>query len=120
MGKEEPMRLEIVLGEGEEHLEGMEGFATLEAMRKVFEKCLQLQYRKGFTYGRTWQDQGYMGNVGRVLGKVSRLRNMVWRDSQIESSEESRMDTLGDLINIAAFAIINMENDNKWGNDVRH
>lgn len=110
------MRLEIVFEESESNLPSQEGYETLEAMRKVFEKCLQLQYRKGFTYGRTWREQGYMGNVARVLGKASRLRNMVWRDSGIDSSEESRMDTLGDIINIAAFAIINMDINNKWGN----
>lgn len=108
------MRLNIVQEAGDPN-ESQEGYGTIVKMVGVFEKCLNLQIRKGFTYGDTWRSQGYMGNVGRVLGKASRLRQMVWGDFQIESSDETRMDTLGDMINIAAFAIINMNDDNKWG-----
>jgi hypothetical protein len=95
------------------------GWGEMEAIRKVMEECINLQQRKGFAYGSAWRDQGYMGNVGRVLSKASRLRNMVWRNNQIEDAEESVADTLRDLINLAAFAMINMRLGNKWGDGVQ-
>lgn len=93
----------------------VEGHSTVIRMTEVFERCLNLQIRKGRLYGQTWREQGYMGNVARVLGKVSRLRNMVWRDIHLTDAEETAEDTLGDLINLSAFALINMEEENRWG-----
>lgn len=96
---------------------GQEGGITIEQMREVFEEALALQGRKGFAYGETWREQGWMGNLGRVLGKVSRIRHMLWRDTstQRQSADEPVDETLLDTINIAAFALINYRNGNKWG-----
>lgn len=96
--------------------EDAENYDTQRRLLAVFEKCLQLQEKKASAYGEAWRDQGYVGNLARVLSKVSRIRYMMWRDHEIESAEETRIDTFTDLINIAAFAILNLQDRNRWGN----
>lgn len=98
--------------------EGVEGYTTQQDMLGIFETALSLQRQKASTYGEAFRSQGYMGNVARVLSKVSRLRNMVWRDDQFEDSLESIEDTMLDLINLSAFFLINRRIRNKWGNRV--
>lgn len=75
-------------------------------------------------YGTAWRDQGYMGNIGRVLSKASRLRNLMWRDvpqgadfdMDQDGYPETLLDTLKDLSALCAFAIANLEEGNRWGN----
>jgi len=72
-------------------------------------------------YGDSWVRQGYMGNIGRVLSKADRLRNLMWRDlNQDESAPDSPdnetvLDTLYDLSALCALAIANIEEGNRWG-----
>lgn len=94
-----------------------EGAPTTSAMLDIFIKCLQLQQRKASTYGEAFRSQGYMGNVARVLSKVSRLKKMLWSDVVVSDSDETVEDTARDLINLAVFFLINREDRNKWGND---
>lgn len=95
--------------------EGEEGYATQQRLLEIFSACLELQNRKAQTYGSAFRSQGYMGNVARVLSKVARLKKMLWRDFQVSDAEESVLDTALDLINLAAFFIINYNDKNKWG-----
>lgn len=99
--------------------EGAENYETQQRLVKLFEKALQLQQEKALTYGDAYRSQGYMGNVARVLSKVARVRNMLWRDSFIAtvhtSVHESVEDSLLDLINLAGFTLINLNDGNKWG-----
>lgn len=97
-------------------VEGTENYGTQERLREVFERCLEMQESKAKNYGQAWRDQGYVGNLARVLSKVSRLRYMMWREYEIENAEESRKDSFYDLINLAAFAILNLNDKNRWGN----
>lgn len=96
--------------------ENMVGYETQRRLLHLFESCLVLQQRKASTYGEAWRDQGWVGNVGRVLSKAARLKNMVWRDQPVESATEPVDETLMDMINLAAFALINYTDKNKWGN----
>ena len=70
-------------------------------------------------YGDAWVAQGYMGNIGRILSKNSRLKNMMWRDETgsgyVPEGDESVLDTLKDLSALCAFAIANIEEGNRWG-----
>lgn len=94
-----------------------EGDGTTAQMLELFGGLITLQREKARTYGEAFRSQGYMGNVARVLSKAARLKMMMWRDLSLEDSRESVTDTLEDLINIAAFALINYRDGNKWGND---
>lgn len=111
------MTLRLRLEDGKSPEE--EGYGTQQALLEIFEYALRLQSRKAQAYGEAWSEQGYMGNVARVLSKVSRLRNMVWRDFGIEDADEPILDTLFDLINLAAFTVINKRRNNKWGRTIR-
>lgn len=72
--------------------------------------------RKSQGYGNAWQEQGYMGSVARILSKAARIKNLVWREPNIDfKEEESAQDTLVDLAALCAFATANMEESNQWG-----
>lgn len=76
--------------------------------------------RKKDAYGDSWVRQGYMGNVGRVLSKADRLRNLLWKDDdggkvRTAGGDETVLDTLYDLSALCAFAIANIEEGNRWG-----
>jgi hypothetical protein len=112
------MRLVMMEDDGDVAIEldfSVAGDATTALMLEVFGQCITLQRRKALTYGDAFRSQGYMGNVARVLSKVARLKNMVWRDWSIEDTEETIEDTAFDLINLAAFFILNRRDRNKWG-----
>jgi hypothetical protein len=93
------------------------GDGTTARMLEIFSRCIALQRKKALTYGNAWREQGYMGNVARVLSKASRIKNMVWGDvfSNLDDTDESVTDTLHDLINISCFFIINKQDRNRWG-----
>ena len=91
------------------------GWVTQQRLLDLFEHLLILQNRKRQFYSEAWQDQGFMGNVARVLSKASRLKNMLWREFPIQDSEETIEDTLQDIILLGAFALFNYRDRNKWG-----
>jgi hypothetical protein len=123
VGRGEPVNWKLVWisDEGEQQETGLfidravEGSDTSFGLMNLFIQCVNLQKKKGSTYGEAWRGQGYMGNVARVLSKASRLKNMLWRDMEIASSEESVTDTAQDMINLLAFFLINKIEGNKWG-----
>lgn len=76
---------------------------------------------KDKAYGGAWQKQGYMGNLARILSKAERLQQLMWSDhnpfdqmSELEE-EETVVDTLKDLMALAAFMAANIEDGNRWG-----
>lgn len=107
------MKLELSGGKSPGH----EGYETQEQLVSLFEECLKLQDQRSSFYGEAWRSSGYMGNLGRVLSKVARLKNMMWKDyGEERAAEESTEDTLLDLINLSAFMLLNKRAHNKWGN----
>jgi hypothetical protein len=118
MGKGIPMKLISVDEEGNPiTLENSEGDGTTARLLEVFGEAIVLQRQKGLTYGEAWRSQGSMGNVARVLSKAARLKKMLWTSMPIQSAEESVEDTLLDTVNLAAFTLINIRDNNMWGND---
>lgn len=83
---------------------------------EVFLEVVDLITMKDAQYGGAWRDQGYMGNVARVLSKAARLKNLMWCDEDpSETLEEPVMDTLIDMIALAAFTVVNLREGNRWG-----
>lgn len=86
---------------------------------------LALLKKKDAAYGNAWQEQGYMGNLARIQSKVSRLKNILWRDDpeagrvdpeeEVHDQYESVVDTLLDLSALCALALANLEEGNRWG-----
>jgi hypothetical protein len=74
-------------------------------------------------YGNSWRKRGWNGNVTRVLTKADRLNEMLMRDKpwlgtggdEDKEEFESVLDTLLDIGPLAAFAIANIEEGNRWG-----
>lgn len=96
--------------------EDQEGSVSLMQQAKVFEAALNIMAAKTKGYGNAWQDQGWMGNLARIMSKTSRLKNMLWQSFDMQSAEESTQDTLLDQINLSAFMVRNMAAGNRWGN----
>ena len=97
----------------------MEGSGTLRELVGVFNEALYLANLKNQSYGDAWRKQGSMGNLARIMSKVSRLRSMRWRQAPYFPGDgESVRDTALDLVNLAAFFLLNDEENNHWGWDV--
>lgn len=88
---------------------------TLTQLATVFDQALKLAYSKDQGYGRAWSKQGWMGNFARLQSKMSRLRNIIWRDTPLMLTEESVTDTALDFVNLSAFFLVNHSEDNRWG-----
>lgn len=92
---------------------------TVTVLESLFSEAMNLAAVKDAAYGGAWRRQGYMGNVARVLSKVERIRELLWSDRVPETREavyeETAEDTLLDLINIAAMALQNVREGNRWG-----
>ena len=97
---------------------------TAQVVALFHDAALRLAVSKDQGYGKAWVEQGYMGNVGRILSKASRLRALMWGDRRVEEMtteelmrEDGVRDTLLDLANLCAFAAHNMAEGNRWGGD---
>lgn len=93
---------------------------TAQSVWQGHADAVQALLKRKEAYRDAWKAQGYMGNIGRILSKNSRLRNIMWRDDvdprdKPEGEEESVLDTLYDLSALCAFAIANLEEGNRWG-----
>lgn len=88
---------------------------TLVDLVQIFEEALKLADGKEANYGGAWKSQGWMGNFARLQSKMSRLRNMIWRDHQLHNYDETVVDTALDFVNLSAFFILNQREENKWG-----
>lgn len=96
--------------------EGMTNGSELEAMAFEMQKALNIAARKNRAYGSAWREQGWMGNLARILSKTSRLKALLWRDdARVLSDDEAVIDTLHDLINLTVFALMNLGQQNRWG-----
>jgi hypothetical protein len=74
---------------------------------------------KNASYQDSWRDQGWRGNVSRVLEKAKRIRSLLWRQSVLlNGSKEHPRETLLDIVNTCVFAIINMDDGVEWGEGV--
>lgn len=90
--------------------------AMLEAVAHEYIKAFNLVQAKTAGYGAAWREQGYMGNLARILSKGSRLKSLLWQDFQYDgTADESVEDTALDLMNLCVFFLLNRGQMNKWG-----
>lgn len=113
--KEDGARWRLRLQDLPPEAQGSEGHRLASEMVAVFEDCLNLAMAKNSGYGNAWREQGWMGNLARILSKTARLKNMAWRDNVAESLPEPHEETAGDLINLCVFFLFNRRDSNKWG-----
>lgn len=100
--------------------------SAVDAWDAFSEEVRQLIVDKSAGYGNAWQEQGYMGNLARVLSKASRIKNLAWRDNSLDDSVamdgsdvdpnfESVEDTLKDSAALCAFFVANLREGRRWG-----
>lgn len=96
--------------------EGYAGGSTIEAFVGQLERVVQIVWDKNKQYGDAWREQGWMGNVARILSKSARIKNMLWADFVLSDANESVEDTLQDLVALSVFCLLNRGQENRWGN----
>ena len=89
---------------------------TAQIVAMFNDAALRLVASKSEGYGRAWEEQGWQGNLGRILSKASRLRHMLWRSEPVLAvGTEHVRETLLDLANLCAFMAHNLDEGNRWG-----
>lgn len=91
------------------------GDISTEQFAQVLQEMANLYAEKTIGYGEAWREQGWMGNLARIMSKTARLRNMSWRRDPIENGKETTEDTLLDLANLSIFGLLNRRDGNFWG-----
>lgn len=88
-------------------------------VEEVFAEAARLFASKNAHYGDSWREQGWRGNLSRILEKSKRLRQMLWRGGNVllNGSSEHPRETALDMINTLAFMIVNMDDNIEWGNE---
>lgn len=73
-------------------------------LRKIQDECLQVFKKKNADYGDAFAKYGTIGVIVRIGDKISRLSTI--SKNKIEVKDESLRDTLLDLHNYAAMALM--------------
>lgn len=86
----------------------------------VFAEALQTFDVKNADYGDAWRKSGWRGNLPRIFEKVERVRELLWRpDPRTPAvNDESAVNTLVDLMNSIAFAVVNLREEVEYGSEV--
>lgn len=73
-------------------------------LRKIQDECLEVFKKKNADYGDAFAKYGAIGVIVRIGDKISRLSTIT--KNKIEVKDESLRDTLLDLHNYAAMALM--------------
>lgn len=86
----------------------MDRVAQLE---KIQNECKQIFKKKNTDYGDAFAQHGTVGVLVRISDKMARFTNISKKGLEISVSDETLRDTLMDLHNYAAMAIMCMEDN---------
>lgn len=86
----------------------MDRVAQLE---KIQNECKQIFEKKNNDYGDAFAQHGTVGVLVRISDKMARFTNISKKGLEISVSDETLRDTLMDLHNYAAMAIMCMEDN---------
>ena len=75
-------------------------------------QCKKIFEKKNKDYGNAFAQHGVVGVLVRISDKMSRFTNISKNGIVISVSDETLKDTLMDLHNYSAMAIMCMENEN--------
>lgn len=81
----------------------------VETFRKIQDSCFEIFKTKNNDYGDAFEKYGTLGVLVRINDKLSRYTNISKNSIQISVSDETLKDTLMDLHNYAAMAIMCIE-----------
>lgn len=92
------------------------GVGTADRLVHMWNQQLTLFLDKNSLYKDAWREQGWRGNVARILSKASRIKHMLWGSMMTwQDADEPVEDTLRDLSLLCMFALMNREQRNEWG-----
>lgn len=80
-------------------------------LERIQNECRDVFSRKNKDYGDAFAKHGTVGVLVRISDKMSRFTNISKKGLQISVSDETLKDTLMDLHNYAAMAIMCMEDE---------
>lgn len=83
----------------------------VKQLEKIQGECKEIFEKKNKDYGDAFAQYGTAGVLVRISDKMSRFTNISKRGLKISVSDETLKDTLMDLHNYAAMAIMCMEDD---------
>ena len=78
-------------------------------LKCIQEECLEIFKKKNADYGDAFATHGAVGVLVRINDKLSRYINITKSDIKINVSDETLKDTLMDLHNYAAMAVMCMD-----------
>ena len=84
----------------------------VEQLKKIQAECCDIFEKKNKDYGDAFAQHGTVGVLVRIFDKMARFTNISKKGLEISVSDETLKDTLMDLHNYAAMAIMCMEDNN--------
>lgn len=81
----------------------------VEQLKKIQAECCDIFEKKNKDYGDAFAEHGVVGVMVRISDKMSRFNNISKNQIKISVSDETLKDTLMDLHNYAAMAIMLLE-----------
>lgn len=83
----------------------------IKQLEKIQKDCKEVFEKKNKDYGDAFAQHGTVGVLVRIADKMSRFTNISKKKLEISVSDETLKDTLMDLHNYAAMAIMCMEDE---------
>ena len=83
----------------------------VEQLEKIQKECKEIFEKKNKDYGDAFAQHGTVGVLVRISDKMSRFTNISKKGLNISVSDETLKDTLMDLHNYAAMALMCMEDN---------
>ena len=83
----------------------------VQQLEKIQKECKEIFEKKNTDYGDAFAQHGTVGVLVRISDKMSRFTNISRKGLNISVSDETLKDTLMDLHNYAAMALMCMEDN---------
>ena len=83
----------------------------VQQLEKIQQECKKIFEKKNADYGDSFAQHGTVGVLVRISDKMSRFTNISKKGLNISVSDETLKDTLMDLHNYAAMALMCMEDE---------
>ena len=88
--------------------------SRVKQLEKIQSECKQIFEKKNKDYGDAFAKHGTVGVLVRISDKMSRFTNISKNGLYISVSDETLRDTLMDLHNYAAMALMCMEDNEEF------
>ena len=91
----------------------MTDLEEIERFKNIQKECLQIFIKKNNDYGKSYETHGLIGILIRSQDKINRLSTITKNSYNVNIEDETLKDTLLDLHNYSALALMLLESDDK-------